>query len=106
MHWLKLLDYVVDETPIKHNYCESSLTPFCSLRYLENERVAMMLQNREFMKELRRNKDFVRALERGEGKTNGICGLIIVVFFRHRIHGRRENAEKGQEIVAERSLPR
>ncbi|XP_023508628.1 CUE domain-containing protein 1 isoform X1 [Equus przewalskii] len=34
-------------------------------QYLEDERVALFLQNEEFMKELQRNRDFLLALERG-----------------------------------------
>uniref|UniRef100_T1IM07 CUE domain-containing protein n=1 Tax=Strigamia maritima TaxID=126957 RepID=T1IM07_STRMM len=33
-------------------------------RYLEDERVALLLQNEEFVQELRRNKDFMSTLER------------------------------------------
>lgn len=35
-------------------------------QYLEDERIALFLQNEEFMKELQRNRDFLLALERGE----------------------------------------
>uniref|UniRef100_A0A8C0VG03 CUE domain containing 1 n=1 Tax=Cyanistes caeruleus TaxID=156563 RepID=A0A8C0VG03_CYACU len=34
------------------------------LQYLEDERIALFLQNEEFMKELQRNRDFLLALER------------------------------------------
>uniref|UniRef100_A0A1A8FMD9 CUE domain containing 1b n=1 Tax=Nothobranchius korthausae TaxID=1143690 RepID=A0A1A8FMD9_9TELE len=34
-------------------------------QYLEDERIALFLQNEEFMKELQRNHDFLVALERG-----------------------------------------
>ena len=34
-------------------------------QYLEDERVALFLQNEEFMRELQRNRDFLIALERG-----------------------------------------
>lgn len=34
-------------------------------RYLEDERIALFLQNEEFMNELRSNKDFLTTLERG-----------------------------------------
>ena len=34
-------------------------------RYLEDERVALMLQNDEFMDELRRNREFMDALDVG-----------------------------------------
>lgn len=37
-------------------------------QYLEDERIALFLQNEEFMKELQRNRDFLLALERGEKK--------------------------------------
>ena len=33
--------------------------------YLEDERVALFLQNHEFMRELQLNRDFLIALERG-----------------------------------------
>uniref|UniRef100_A0A8C4KZL6 CUE domain containing 1 n=1 Tax=Equus asinus TaxID=9793 RepID=A0A8C4KZL6_EQUAS len=39
-------------------------------QYLEDERVALFLQNEEFMKELQRNRDFLLALERGTGDAN------------------------------------
>lgn len=35
-------------------------------QYLEDERIALFLQNEEFMKELQRNRDFLLALERGD----------------------------------------
>lgn len=34
-------------------------------QYLEDERIALFLQNEEFMKELQRNREFLDALERG-----------------------------------------
>lgn len=34
-------------------------------QYLEDERIALFLQNQEFMKELQRNRDFLIALEIG-----------------------------------------
>lgn len=34
-------------------------------QYLEDERIALFLQNEEFMKELQRNREFLIALERG-----------------------------------------
>ncbi|ELK01705.1 CUE domain-containing protein 1 [Pteropus alecto] len=34
-------------------------------QYLEDERIALFLQNEEFMKELQRNRDFLLALEKG-----------------------------------------
>lgn len=39
-------------------------------QYLEDERIALFLQNEEFMKELQRNRDFLLALERG----GTLCG--------------------------------
>ena len=33
--------------------------------YLEDEHVALLLQNHEFMRELQHNRDFLIALERG-----------------------------------------
>uniref|UniRef100_A0A3B1J6A8 CUE domain containing 1b n=1 Tax=Astyanax mexicanus TaxID=7994 RepID=A0A3B1J6A8_ASTMX len=35
-------------------------------QYLEDERIALFLQNEEFMKELQRNREFLIALERGD----------------------------------------
>uniref|UniRef100_A0AAQ4NSG3 CUE domain containing 1b n=1 Tax=Gasterosteus aculeatus aculeatus TaxID=481459 RepID=A0AAQ4NSG3_GASAC len=35
-------------------------------QYLEDERIALFLQNEEFMRELQRNREFLVALERGE----------------------------------------
>lgn len=34
-------------------------------QYLEDERIALFLQNEEFMRELQRNREFLVALERG-----------------------------------------
>lgn len=34
-------------------------------QYLEDERIALFLQNEEFLKELKRNHEFLIALERG-----------------------------------------
>ncbi|XP_022365140.1 CUE domain-containing protein 1 isoform X2 [Enhydra lutris kenyoni] len=39
-------------------------------QYLEDERIALFLQNEEFMKELQRNRDFLLALERGTSDAN------------------------------------
>lgn len=36
-------------------------------QYLEDERIALFLQNEEFMRELQRNREFLIALERGTG---------------------------------------
>uniref|UniRef100_A0A8V5HFV5 Uncharacterized protein n=1 Tax=Melopsittacus undulatus TaxID=13146 RepID=A0A8V5HFV5_MELUD len=41
-------------------------------QYLEDERIALFLQNEEFMKELQRNRDFLLALERG-GKGSDVA---------------------------------
>uniref|UniRef100_A0A4W4F0R2 CUE domain-containing protein n=1 Tax=Electrophorus electricus TaxID=8005 RepID=A0A4W4F0R2_ELEEL len=38
-------------------------------QYLEDERIALFLQNEEFMRELQRNRDFLLALERGDFRT-------------------------------------
>lgn len=46
-------------------------------QYLEDERIALFLQNEEFMKELQRNRDFLLALERGGAPGpggGGHCG--------------------------------
>ncbi|XP_062342124.1 CUE domain-containing protein 1-like isoform X2 [Osmerus eperlanus] len=39
--------------------------------YLEDERVALFLQNHEFMRELQHNRDFLVALERGDDRGSG-----------------------------------
>lgn len=39
-------------------------------RYLEDERIALFLQNEEFMAELRWNKDFLSTLEKGAALLN------------------------------------
>lgn len=39
-------------------------------QYLEDERIALFLQNEEFMKELRSNKDFLTTLERDESDSD------------------------------------
>lgn len=38
-------------------------------QYLEDERIALFLQNEEFMRELQRNRDFLMALEKGRGSA-------------------------------------
>ncbi|XP_022536693.2 CUE domain-containing protein 1a isoform X3 [Astyanax mexicanus] len=40
-------------------------------QYLEDERIALFLQNEEFMRELQRNRDFLIALERGDHCASG-----------------------------------
>ncbi|KTF93088.1 hypothetical protein cypCar_00009493 [Cyprinus carpio] len=40
-------------------------------QYLEDERIALFLQNQEFMKELQRNRDFLIALEIGDNCGSG-----------------------------------
>ncbi|XP_060751183.1 CUE domain-containing protein 1a [Tachysurus vachellii] len=40
-------------------------------QYLEDERIALFLQNEEFMRELQRNRDFLIALERGDHTASG-----------------------------------
>lgn len=42
-------------------------------QYLEDERIALFLQNEEFMKELQRNRDFLLALERGGAPGGALC---------------------------------
>lgn len=42
-------------------------------QYLEDERIALFLQNEEFMKELQRNRDFLLALERGGAPGGAPC---------------------------------
>uniref|UniRef100_A0A670Z3D6 CUE domain containing 1 n=1 Tax=Pseudonaja textilis TaxID=8673 RepID=A0A670Z3D6_PSETE len=43
-------------------------------QYLEDERIALFLQNEEFMKELQRNRDFLLALEKDE-VTRSLTGV-------------------------------
>lgn len=45
-------------------------------RFLEDERLAIFLQNEEFMRELRHNKDFMISLERG----NYLIANIVICF--------------------------
>ncbi|XP_041751327.1 CUE domain-containing protein 1-like isoform X2 [Coregonus clupeaformis] len=40
-------------------------------QFLEDERIALFLQNEEFMKELQRNREFLIALERGDNYASG-----------------------------------
>lgn len=40
-------------------------------QYLEDERIALFLQNEEFMRELQRNREFLMALERGTAVLGG-----------------------------------
>uniref|UniRef100_A0A8D0G4I8 CUE domain containing 1 n=1 Tax=Sphenodon punctatus TaxID=8508 RepID=A0A8D0G4I8_SPHPU len=44
-------------------------------QYLEDERIALFLQNEEFMKELQRNRDFLLALERGNNTSSRACAF-------------------------------
>lgn len=46
-------------------------------QYLEDERIALFLQNQEFMKELQRNRDFLIALEIGTHTHTHIYKLYI-----------------------------
>lgn len=39
-------------------------------QYLEDERIALFLQNEEFMRELQRNHEFLIALERGMWRSS------------------------------------
>uniref|UniRef100_A0A4W3J4I4 CUE domain containing 1b n=1 Tax=Callorhinchus milii TaxID=7868 RepID=A0A4W3J4I4_CALMI len=51
-------------------------------QYLEDERIALFLQNEEFMKELQRNREFLLALEKGEGKgASGPETLTVIILF-------------------------
>ena len=44
-------------------------------QYLEDERLAIMLQNSEFLQELRGNEDFMKTLEKGTGKIEIKCDI-------------------------------
>ncbi|XP_015277402.1 PREDICTED: CUE domain-containing protein 1 [Gekko japonicus] len=50
-------------------------------QYLEDERIALFLQNEEFMKELQRNRDFLLALERDrlkyESKNSKMSSVVL-----------------------------
>jgi hypothetical protein len=48
-------------------------------RYLEDERIALFLQNEEFMAELRWNKDFLLTLEKGDALLKCVlfCACVI-----------------------------
>ncbi|XP_048339137.1 CUE domain-containing protein 1 [Sphaerodactylus townsendi] len=50
-------------------------------QYLEDERIALFLQNEEFMKELQRNRDFLLALERDrlkyESKKSKMSSVVL-----------------------------
>jgi hypothetical protein len=47
-------------------------------RYLEDERIALFLQNEEFMAELRWNKDFLLTLEKGEALLEHTVQCVLV----------------------------
>lgn len=58
-------------------------------QFLEDERIALFLQNEEFMAELRWNKDFLHALEKGDNFLFGVfsyfflpskCSKILFLF--------------------------
>lgn len=51
-------------------------------QFLEDERIALFLQNEEFMAELRWNKDFIHVLEKGMYNSNIAITLMIVVCIR------------------------
>jgi len=45
-------------------------------QYLEDERIAILLQNKEFVQELRRNKHFMQTLELDQTKAQAGYALI------------------------------
>lgn len=47
-------------------------------QYLEDERIALFLQNEEFMKELQRNRDFLLALERGDKPFQRLMCMLFI----------------------------
>lgn len=57
-------------------------------RYLEDERVALLLQNEEFVTELRRNKDFMSTLEKGCFLLHSVayCDVSRSSFFFYKAH--------------------
>ena len=51
------------------------------LQYLEDERLALMLQNAEFLEELRMDEDFMKMLERGKYTTQNLLGITILELY-------------------------
>ena len=47
-------------------------------QYLEDERLAIMLQNSEFLQELRGNEDFMQTLERGKYTVKKVIFLGLI----------------------------
>lgn len=43
-----------------------AVEPNTDLQVLEDERIALYIQNEEFLRELRRNREFIDSLESGE----------------------------------------
>lgn len=55
---------------------------------LEDERIAMLLQNEEFMAELRWNKDFLSALDDGKFSNQDICTYVYFFLYPSRVSHR------------------
>jgi hypothetical protein len=53
-------------------------------RYLEDERIALFLQNEEFMAELRWNKDFLLTLEKGDALLRHIVRCVRMIRLNRR----------------------
>ena len=68
-------------------------------QYLEDERIALFLQNEEFMKELQRNRDFLLALERGGAPGGGPAATSLWLMFAAALVLRR-----GRELEAKGGL--
>ncbi|PNF22048.1 hypothetical protein B7P43_G09738, partial [Cryptotermes secundus] len=66
-------------------------------RYLEDERIALFLQNEEFMAELRWNKDFLLTLEKGGTLVKYILQYIssLCLYDQAEKAGEREREENG-----------
>lgn len=59
-----MLDEKMKENERRRRKAVMDVDPGMS-QYLEDERLAIMLQNSDFMEELRANEDFMKTLERG-----------------------------------------
>uniref|UniRef100_A0A3P8V4L2 CUE domain containing 1b n=1 Tax=Cynoglossus semilaevis TaxID=244447 RepID=A0A3P8V4L2_CYNSE len=69
-------------------------------QYLEDERIALFLQNEEFMKELQRNREFLIALERGEQYPASVEAISDDALFRDKLkHMGKSTRKKLFEIA-------
>jgi hypothetical protein len=65
-------------------------------RYLEDERIALFLQNEEFMAELRWNKDFLLTLEKGGALLKYILICSCMIRLKRGEEERKENWGSGE----------